>query len=47
MRKTNVTLDDETFEEIAARARAARHSFCAEVRDLLEVGLETAKAAGV
>lgn len=40
-----ITLDDETFTEIRQRAMKARRSFCAEVRDLLEIGLETVKAA--
>lgn len=47
MRKTNILLDDETFDEIAARAKKLRHSFCAEARDLIEIGLETLKLAAI
>lgn len=47
MIKTNVTFDDETFEEIRARAVKRKHSFCAEMRDLAEIGLETVKAEGI
>jgi hypothetical protein len=38
-----IAFDDETFDEIADRAQAANHSFNAEVRELVEIGLETIK----
>lgn len=42
-RKCVVLLDDETFNEVRARAIAAKTSWAAEVRSLIEVGLETMK----
>jgi hypothetical protein len=47
LRRASITLDDQTFAEIRKRAVKARFSLCAEVRNLLEIGLETVKAAGV
>jgi hypothetical protein len=40
-RKTVITLDDETFDEIRAGAIANKCSFAAQARMLIEVGLET------
>lgn len=45
MRKTNLVLDDVTFNEIVREAKKQRHSFAAEARDLIETGLETRKMA--
>lgn len=39
-----IAFDDETFDEIAERALTHKRSFAAEVRDLVEIGLETEKA---
>jgi len=39
-RRINVTLDDETFDEIRRRALAERTSFSEQVRLLVEWGLE-------
>lgn len=45
MRRVVVSLDDETFEQVKRRAVLAGHSFAAEVRLLVEMGLETMKEA--
>lgn len=39
-RRIVITLDNETFEQVAARAKRARSSFAEEARLLIEWGLE-------
>lgn len=43
-RDTSVRLDMETFEEVRQRAMERGNSFGAEIRSLIEIGLETLKA---
>jgi hypothetical protein len=39
--KTVILLDPETFAQVQERALKANTSFAAQVRELLEIGLET------
>lgn len=44
LRRIVISMDTETFEEVAAGAAANDCSFTAQARMLIEVGLETLKA---
>lgn len=41
LRKAVLCIDNETFDEIRARAVKGGRSFAAEVREIIEIGLET------